>query len=110
MVPPPGEDLRRFDRISTRSTGTIAVGERTIEGELTDISMMGACFEMPEATDGIEAGAELKLQSVIAEGADPLEVEAVVARVIGNRLGLKFKERLPVKFARFLRKLSAQAA
>jgi len=79
-------DRRLFWRAHFHSPVRIALGDRTVEAELCDISLKGALIEAPEDWTG-RSGDRCRLKLELSDQA-AIGMEATVTHLDGRRVGL----------------------
>lgn len=89
----PEEQRRRFSRVLFNAAATIHVGAGEHACTIHDLSFRGALLHLddaPVAADaGVAAGAPCCLELRLGDDNDLIRMEAVVAHVAGERLGIR---------------------
>jgi hypothetical protein len=85
------DDKRGCERFAVATTAQIHVDNEIVAGEVKDISLSGA-FVLTDRSMEPNADVELSIENPLSEGTD--NIEAKVARVTDNGVGLQFKKPL----------------
>ena len=83
------EDRRKFNRVPFQCDCQIRSGERTWPGELLDISLRGALFQIPETTS-LAFGDKCHLDISLSDGSIHLQFESEVAHKEEDQHGFRF--------------------
>lgn len=83
------EDRRRFNRVPFQCDCQISCGDRTWSGELLDISLRGALFQLPE-TATLALADNCYLDIALADGGIHMQFESELAHREGDQHGFRF--------------------
>lgn len=83
------ENRRKFHRVPFVSECKISCGDLAWDGELLDISLRGALFQLPESAS-LERGANCYLDIILADGNIHLQFESELAHQEGDHYGFRF--------------------